>query len=439
MPDPDVLQPDVLEKMRSDWNQRAQEDAHYFVAFGRRDQDDEEFFASAVDVVRGLEAELPRLADARPRARRALEIGCGPGRLMKPLSRHFGEIHGVDVSDRMIELAARNLRDVPHAHVRHTNGAELAPFADDSFDFVYSYAVFQHIPSADVIFAYLREARRVLKTGGILRCQLNGLPKTAARYTTWSGARISAEEVRAFTRENDFQLLALDGLLTQYMWTTWRKQPSGWQPAPDSVKAHEPARLRGVTNAQTGESVAPCAGRFASLSLWMDRLPQDCDLNRLQARVEGRAATLTYIGPLLWDGVTQVNLLLPEGTRTGLVPIELEWLGAPLCERVWVRVIPPGPVVPHLISVQDGINLMSGKRVSSGAVKVVLEDVAEPGGLCATVDGREVSGLDRFCIVPLTQSYEVNFRLPRGLAPGPHRIEMTFGRGRRASAEIEVA
>ena len=39
------------------------------------------------------------------RALRALEIGCGPGRLMKPLSRNFGEIHGVDVSDEMVRLA----------------------------------------------------------------------------------------------------------------------------------------------------------------------------------------------------------------------------------------------------------------------------------------------------------------------------------------------
>ena len=39
--------PDVLERMRADWNERAGEDANYYVAFGRREQDDEEFFATA--------------------------------------------------------------------------------------------------------------------------------------------------------------------------------------------------------------------------------------------------------------------------------------------------------------------------------------------------------------------------------------------------------
>ena len=97
---------DVSEKMRADWNERAGEDAYYYVAFGRREQDDEEFFATAADVIKGLVVDLKRVRNRDA----ALEIGCGPGRLMRPLSRHFAEIHGVDVSDEMIRLAAERLR-----------------------------------------------------------------------------------------------------------------------------------------------------------------------------------------------------------------------------------------------------------------------------------------------------------------------------------------
>ena len=101
-------------------------------------------------------------------------------------------------------------------------------FPDEKFDFVYSYAVFQHIPSRDVVFNYLREARRVLKTGGILRCQLNGLPPHAKQYDTWSGVRISPDEITRFAREQDMQLLVVEQIWTQYMWITCRKRPAGW-------------------------------------------------------------------------------------------------------------------------------------------------------------------------------------------------------------------
>ena len=141
----------VRARMREDWNARAAEDAHYYVAFGRRNQSGEEFFDTAREQVRGLMLEMRRLPAARARARRALEIGCGPGRLMKPLSAAFGEIHGVDISDQMIERARENLAGIPHAHPHHAPNSNLEAFADESFDFVYSYAVFQHIPSREVV------------------------------------------------------------------------------------------------------------------------------------------------------------------------------------------------------------------------------------------------------------------------------------------------
>src|SRR5438046_1135845 len=132
MPDSDLPQ-----QMRAEWNERALEDAYYYVAFGRRGQEDEEFFATAADVVHGLEAELKRFPAGDRRARRALEIGCGPGRLMRPMSWNFGEIHGVDVSDEMIRLAAEKLQNVPNAFPLATDGTDLWCYPDAFFDFVY--------------------------------------------------------------------------------------------------------------------------------------------------------------------------------------------------------------------------------------------------------------------------------------------------------------
>jgi SAM-dependent methyltransferase len=418
--------PKVLEQMRADWNRRAAEDAYYYVAFGRQQQDDDEFFATGLDVVKMLRAELKRL----PGRDAALEIGCGPGRLMRPLAAHFGEIHGVDVSDEMIRRARELLRHTPNAHPHAAGGSDLALFPDEKFDFVYSYAVFQHIPSRDVVFQYLREARRVLKPGGVLRCQLNGLPPHAKQYDTWSGVRVTPEEIRAFTRAENFQLLALEDIWTQYMWMTCRK-PGG--AVPSSMDA--PTILR-INNALTGEAVAPDSGYLAALSLLITSLPAGTDLNSLSVTVDNLACRVAYIGPPAADGVTQVNAILPPGVRTGLLPAIASGAGWS-CAGV-IRIIPAGPAVPRVAQVTDGVNLLLGSRTSSGIVKVRMLDLAHPEQFRAAVDGRPVPGLDAFCTDLTRQTHEFNFHLPEGTAPGMHELRLAVGRRELAPLALEV-
>ena len=416
---------DVQAQMRAEWDQRAKEDAHYYVAFGRRDQDEEGFFATAADVVRGLEAELKRLPAGPVRARKALEIGCGPGRLMKPMSRHFGEIHGVDVSEAMIERAVRNLRGVPHAFPRAASGSDLSDFADESFDFVYSYAVFQHIPSRDVVLSYWREAVRVLRPGGVARLQINGLPERAGDYTTWDGVRFTGSALREFTRDHGVQLLSLDGERTQYMWTTWRKP---LRTAP---------RIQAVLNAHTGDGVVPARGSLACCSVWVEQLPAEADLNTLHARIDGEVVAGSYVGPPE-NGLTQVNFFLPPGERTGLAPIELLWRGEVLCAPAVLRVIPPGPSVPRVAGLTDGTNLLSERRIESGVVKLFVEQIEHPEDLSIAIDERPVEGVAMVCTDPLNGMYDCSFRLPQGTSSGAHRVIVSAGSRRLPAVPIEV-
>ena len=61
---------DVNQRMRADWNRRAREDAHFYVAFGRRSQQEQEFLASAAEVTSALEREsfAPPARFRRPRS-----------------------------------------------------------------------------------------------------------------------------------------------------------------------------------------------------------------------------------------------------------------------------------------------------------------------------------------------------------------------------------
>ncbi len=423
----------VSERMRADWNERAREDAHYYVAFGGRDQDEAEFLATAADVLRSLEAQLKRLpASSNRRAWRALEIGCGPGRLVKPMSRYFGEIHGVDVSDEMIRLARERLADIPHAHFHATNGASLAQFADDSFEFIYSYAVFQHIPSRDVVLEYMREIRRVLKPGGIFHGQFNGLMHSGDT-NTWSGVVFSAADIHAFTRENGLLLLNLTGEHTQYMWTTWCKGLPPL-PRPDDL----PPAIRHVTNAYTSEPLIPQRGRLAALSMLIERLPTDCDLNSLGVLVDGEPGEPIYIGPLDPSGFQQVNAWLPDGVRTGLVPVELHANGAQLCAPAIARIIPSGPLVPRIVSITDGINLVLQNATTTGLLKIQLEEVSSPDSVTASIDDQPVVHLDILRTDPRPPRHELNIEVPRGLSDGSHELQIRIGTRRALRANIVV-
>jgi ubiquinone/menaquinone biosynthesis C-methylase UbiE len=344
------------------------------------------------------------------------------------MSRRFGEIHGIDVSDEMVARARRKLAGIPHAHPHHASGSDLALFEDNSFDFVYSYAVFQHIPSAEVVFSYLRETVRVLKPGGIARLQINGLPgvsrEPAKAYTTWEGVRISANEIHAFTRQHGVRLLSLTGVDTQYMWTTWQKPV--------------PCRIRSLSNAFSSEQAVPAIGRLACLALSVENLPEACDLNTLTVAIDGAPGTICYIGPRGANGLSQVNVFLPPGTRTGLVPVSLLWHSQPLCADRFAHVMPPGPTVPRLTALSDAVNLMSPQRIESGLIKATIEEVDRIESFAATVDGLPVGDIETFRTDPLTERWEVNFRIPKQAATGGHVLEIRLGKRLLARMGIEV-
>ena len=107
----------------------------------------QDFFASGADHI----VELMRTIESKvgPIERiRALDFGCGVGRLVLPLRQQAGFSHvtGIDVSPSMLAEAAKNARQ------HELDGVEFV-LSDDSlgrlagnFDFIHSYIVLQHIP-----------------------------------------------------------------------------------------------------------------------------------------------------------------------------------------------------------------------------------------------------------------------------------------------------
>src|SRR5262245_59002616 len=108
-----------LDRMRRDWDQRAEEDAQ--IAIYTRDSVtdvtdfDESGRANYDQLVRPF---LPILLDGRPASDcRAVEIGCGIGRMTRWFAQAFAEVHAFDVSPRMIGQARKRLSANSNVHL----------------------------------------------------------------------------------------------------------------------------------------------------------------------------------------------------------------------------------------------------------------------------------------------------------------------------------
>lgn len=99
---------------------------------------------------------------------RVLDCGCGPGGITQGIAARIapGVVIGVDMNGAQIELATERAAaaGVGNVEFRQASVYEL-PFADDSFDAVFSHALFEHL--ADKVAA-ARECLRVLRPGGVI-------------------------------------------------------------------------------------------------------------------------------------------------------------------------------------------------------------------------------------------------------------------------------
>jgi SAM-dependent methyltransferase len=78
--------------------------------------------------------------------RRALDFGCGVGRLMAPLGLRAESIVGVDISPAMLDLARARCAEVAVRDASFVLSDETLSRVEGQFDFVHSFIVFQHVP-----------------------------------------------------------------------------------------------------------------------------------------------------------------------------------------------------------------------------------------------------------------------------------------------------
>lgn len=125
---------------------------------------------------------------------RSLEIGCGYGRLSPWLARLSGSHHAVDPNEEAVETARTQY---PHVEFREATAQEL-PYEDDSFPFVLTWNVLQHVPPEDIADA-ASEIRRVLDEDGTLLPMENTTDTTSPIH--WGRSREEYEPLLGMTAD----------------------------------------------------------------------------------------------------------------------------------------------------------------------------------------------------------------------------------------------
>ena len=217
--------PSPANVMADEWDQRARENALYYIASSREDWTEEEFFESGRETFRNyIENDLGNICqDLDPKSMRVLEIGCGVGRVTRALADFFGEVWAVDVSGEMIARARTYLADRPNVHLVQTDGRSLNAVEADSFDFAYSHLVFQHIPSLEAIRNYVLDVGRLLRPGGLFKFQVQG-GEFEETPDTWLGATVNLETAKQLAADAGFELRYHHGEGEQDFWLWFFKR-----------------------------------------------------------------------------------------------------------------------------------------------------------------------------------------------------------------------
>jgi SAM-dependent methyltransferase len=159
-----------VERLAREWDMNAEADPFWSVLThpglqGNR-WDVGEFFAIGEREAEWLLAHVERIRRGGLRRDRALDFGCGIGRVTGPLADRFRETIGLDVSSVMVRLARHHNAHRPACRFVVNRRPDLAAIPDASIDLLYSKLTPQHM-EPQLALGYLPEFVRVLRPGGV--------------------------------------------------------------------------------------------------------------------------------------------------------------------------------------------------------------------------------------------------------------------------------
>ena len=165
-----ILTPQDILELQKNWDCFGKEDPLWAISSDKEKKggkwNSKDFFQKGIETIDNIMKESDSLK-IKISYNRALDFGCGVGRLTQPLAKYFDLVAGVDISPSMIELANsyNKFGDRVKYYLNNINNLEI--FKNNSFDFIVSMDVLQHMhPKYQE--NYLKEFLRILSPEGLL-------------------------------------------------------------------------------------------------------------------------------------------------------------------------------------------------------------------------------------------------------------------------------
>jgi ubiquinone/menaquinone biosynthesis C-methylase UbiE len=195
-----------MNKQKELWEKLARENPKYYINSDKgRGITDQEFRESGKDTYKKYLSDDKIIIG---KSKSILDLGCGTGRLTEFMAHDFKKVVGIDISATMIVEGKERLKEFKNIELLETDGSTI-PLPDESIDSVFSYLVFQHIKTREMVESNFKEIYRILKPEGVFKVLLRS-DKQKDMNRWWSGVEYNEESIGDLYRKIGFRLLKIE-------------------------------------------------------------------------------------------------------------------------------------------------------------------------------------------------------------------------------------
>jgi len=216
-----------LTELQRNWDEMGRRNPFTAVLTTKMRWDVDEFFETGRREIECLIRDIGDL-DAGFARGRALDFGCGVGRLTQSLAAYYDEVVGVDIAPSMIDKADELNRQGERCRYVLNGEDNLRVFPDGYFDLIYSNITLQHVKPVHAL-NYVKDFLRTLSRRGVLVFHMPSV-KTGRKLMDYlpGGAAVLIQRVvlGGAMEMHGIEKNALMGFIEGYGGTVLRVKPS---------------------------------------------------------------------------------------------------------------------------------------------------------------------------------------------------------------------